>query len=144
MGVWTSGPRSRALALQDSGLRAAFNKVLPDWTEDDVAGSPYAIGAYEVPASLGGDAGLKAFRAKLNERGLKLLLDFVPNHLGLDHLWAAERPELFVQCPPNTPGSFEQQTKSASAGSHTARTRISRRGPIRSNLITGALKHALP
>jgi len=112
MGVWTSGPRSRALALQDSGLRAAFNKVLPDWTEDDVAGSPYAIGAYEVPASLGGDAGLKAFRAKLNQRGLKLLLDFVPNHLGLDHLWAAERPELFVQCPPNTPGSFEQQTKS--------------------------------
>jgi hypothetical protein len=112
MGVWTSGPRSRALALQDSGLRAAFNKVLPDWTEDDVAGSPYAIGAYEVPASLGGESGLNSFRTKLNQRGLKLLLDFVPNHLGLDHPWAAERPELFVQLPPNTPGSFEQQTKS--------------------------------
>src|SRR5262249_39748886 len=27
----------------------------------------------------------------------KLILDFVPNHLGLDHPWVQERPDLFVQ-----------------------------------------------
>ncbi len=112
MGVWTTGPRSRALALNDPGLRELFDRVLPDWREADVSGSPYAIGAYEVPPTLGGESALQIFREKLNRCGLKLLLDFVPNHLGLDHLWAVERPELFVQCPPNTPGSFELQTNS--------------------------------
>ncbi len=72
--------------------------------------SPYAIGAYEVPAALGGAAGLKTFREKLNAVGLKLVLDFVPNHVGLDFSWVAERPELFVQSPVKVPGAFEQQT----------------------------------
>jgi hypothetical protein len=110
MGVWTTGPRCRSLDLKSRGLQDTFNKILPGWTEDDVPGSPYAIGAYEVPPALGGEAGLKTFREKLNAVGLKLLLDFVPNHVGLDFPWVAETPELFVQSPVKFPGTFEQQT----------------------------------
>jgi len=33
------------------------------------------------------------------ERGLKLVLDFVPNHTGLDHPWLREKPDLYVQSP---------------------------------------------
>jgi len=87
MGVWTTGPRSRSVALNDANLRQQYDEILPGWREEDVPGSPYAIGAYEVPAALGGDAGLKIFRQKLNAGGLKLLADFVPNHTGLDHPW---------------------------------------------------------
>ena len=106
MGAWTTGPGARAEALKVPALRRAYDQVLPGWQEADVAGSPYAIAAYEVPPVWGGEAGLAAFRRRLRERGLKLLLDFVPNHLGLDHPWIAERPELFVQSPGQVPGTF--------------------------------------
>jgi hypothetical protein len=110
MGVWTTGPRSRAEALNHPELRRAYDQVLPGWQEADVAGSPYAIGDYQVPTALGGEAGLAKFRQRLHEHGLKLLLDFVPNHVGLDHSWVRERPELFVQSPAKVPGTFAQPT----------------------------------
>ena len=100
MGVWTSGPAAREHALTAAGLLAEFDGVLPGWKDRDVAGSPYAIAAYTVPRDLGGLSGLKKFRRQLHQHGLKLLLDFVPNHVGLDHPWCAMQPELFVQANP--------------------------------------------
>ncbi len=38
MGVWTTGPRCRALDLKSRSLQETFNKMLPGWTEDDVPG----------------------------------------------------------------------------------------------------------
>ena len=110
MGVWTTGPRARAEALQHPELRKAYDQLLPGWGDADVGGSPYAIGNYQVPAALGGEAGLGAFRQRLHAQGLKLVLDFVPNHLGLDHAWIANRPDLFVQSPTEVPGTFRQET----------------------------------
>ncbi len=111
MGVWTTGPRARAEALKPPELRRAYDEVLPGWQESDVAGSPYAIGDYEVPLALGGEAGLARFRQRLHEDGLKLLLDFVPNHVGLDHVWVREQPELFVECSGAAQGTFAQETR---------------------------------
>jgi Alpha amylase, catalytic domain len=111
MGVWTVGPLCRAHALENPNLQKQFAKIIPDWTKHDVTGSPYAIGAYEVPATLGGNRGLKEFRRQLNRRGMKLLLDFVPNHLGLDHPWVTEKPERFVQSATELPGTFSQPTR---------------------------------
>jgi hypothetical protein len=110
MGAWTTGPRARAEAHNHPGLRSVYHEVLPDWTEADVAGSPYAIADYQVPPGLGGEAGLQIFRRRLHEHGLRLLLDFVPNHLGLDHRWVSDRPELFIQSVTLIPDSFQQQT----------------------------------
>ena len=110
MGVWTTGPRARALAFNEPNLRRAFNELLPGWREEDVAGSPYSISDYSVPSVLGGDAGLKQFRARLHRAGMKLVLDFVPNHLGFDHAWPRERAELFVQSPAQVEGTFAQET----------------------------------
>jgi hypothetical protein len=110
MGVWTTGPRARALALNEPGLRRAYDEALPGWREKDVAGSPYSTAKYEVPDALGGNAGLKEFRARLHLAGLKLILDFVPNHLGIDHSWLSEQPDLFVQSPSEVEGTFSQPT----------------------------------
>jgi hypothetical protein len=110
MGVWTTGPRSRAEGLAHADLRRSYSEALPDWKDEDVIGSPYAIAAYEVPAALGGERGLLEFRRQLQARGMKLVLDFVPNHLGLDHAWLRERPDIFVQNAGEIPGVFRQET----------------------------------
>lgn len=96
MGVWPTGPRSRAQAVEHAGLRAEYDRALPGWTDDDIRGSPYAVAGYTVAAELGGDGALAALRARLHRRGLGVLLDFVPNHTGLDHGWLAAHPERFV------------------------------------------------
>jgi hypothetical protein len=111
MGVWSTGPLARADALWRTGLKEAYAKVLPDWGELDVVGSPYAIADYKTPRLLGGDTGLSAFREKLRANGLKLVLDFVPNHVGLDHPLVREQPELFVQSPIQVPETFSVDTK---------------------------------
>ena len=110
MGVWTTGPKCRALALHEPNLIRAYDEIIPGWRDADVGGSPYAIADYKVPRALGGDAGLKKFREKLHAHGLKLILDFVPNHLGLDHHWLRDQPDLFVQSPSEVPGTFAQET----------------------------------
>ena len=45
---------------------------------------------------LGGDAALARLRERLRKRGLRLLLDFVPNHMAPDHPWVEDHPEYFV------------------------------------------------
>lgn len=109
MGVWPTGPRSRQQALRHIDLRKAYDEALPGWIDDDVLGSPYAVGALHVSPLLGGDAGLEHLRARLAERDIRVLLDFVPNHLGLDHPWLTSRPELFVSHHEQIPDAFPVQ-----------------------------------
>jgi hypothetical protein len=97
MGVWRRSPAGRAIALADPDLVASFDAALPGWGADDVVGSPYCIRAYVVDDHLGGAAGLAAARAALAERGVGLLLDFVPNHVSPDHAWTTQHPERFVR-----------------------------------------------
>jgi glycosidase len=111
MGIWTSGSRARAQALNSSGLARAYSEALPGWTEADVNASPYAVAAYRVSPTLGGESELQAFRRKLQSFGLKLLLDFVPNHLGLDHPWVTAEPDLFVQSANAGPDTFVAETE---------------------------------
>ncbi len=110
MGTWTVGPRSREDALRSTTLREQLDRILPGWQPADVAGSPYAPSDYKVPRALGGEKGLQLFRQQLHARGMKLLLDFVPNHTGLDHRWLFEHPEFYVRSTQPNPGTFEQET----------------------------------
>jgi glycosidase len=97
MGVWERSAAGRGVALDDPRFRAATSAALPDASEADVVGSPYCIRSYAVDARLGGREGLASARAALAERGLRLLLDFVPNHVAPDHAWVADHPEYFVR-----------------------------------------------
>ncbi|MEK7686366.1 MAG: alpha-amylase family glycosyl hydrolase [Verrucomicrobiota bacterium] len=97
MGVWRTGPLCRQHALRHWERQKLSDASLAEFREEDVLGSPYAIAEYQVARSLGGETGLKEFRRKLRRHGLRLILDFIPNHLGLDHSWISARPGLFVQ-----------------------------------------------
>ena len=110
MGVWASGPRARALALTEPQQRRVYDEVLPGWRPADVDGSPYAIADYHLAPALGRDDDLAEFRHRLGARSIRLILDFVPNHLGVDHAWVRERPDLFVQSPEARYGTFLEPT----------------------------------
>lgn len=111
MGVWITGPQARACYLNHPDTARHLRELLPDWTDEDVLGSPYAVERYQVPSVLGGEEGLRKFRERLHQHGMKLILDFVPNHLGLDHQWVTERPDLFVQGRPESGEAFDVETK---------------------------------
>ena len=96
MGVWERSPAGLELANANAGLQASFRDALPDLRSDDVIGSPYCVRRYVVDDSFGGPQGLAAARAALAARGLRLLLDYVPNHVAPDHPWVTSHPELFV------------------------------------------------
>lgn len=110
--VWMMGVWIRSKAVRDSALNYMheYRPVLNDLTEADVIGSAYAIGAYEVAPESGGRRGLAIFRAQLARRGIRLILDYVPNHVATDHPATVQRPELFVRADANVnthnPGMF--------------------------------------
>jgi hypothetical protein len=96
LSVWQTGEAGRRVSRANPEWRREFEHTLPDLREDDIAGSGFAITGYTVSAHLGGDAALARLRERLQARGLRLMLDFVPNHTGLDHPWVAQHPEYYV------------------------------------------------
>ena len=96
LGVWSTGAAGREASRSNPDWRREFEALLPGLEDRDICGSSFAVTAYAVPPALGGNAALERLRRRLGLRGLRLMLDFVPNHTGLDHPWAWDRPDLFV------------------------------------------------
>lgn len=96
LSVWQTGPAAQAISRSNPEWRHEFQETLPDLRDEDIPGSGFAITGYTVHAELGGDPALARMRERLKKRGLKLMLDFVPNHMGLGHPWAEEHPEHLV------------------------------------------------
>jgi len=96
LSVWQTGPGARQVSRGNPEWRHEFQETLPDLSEEDIAGSGFAITGYTVHQKLGGDAALARLRERLRQRGLRLMLDFVPNHLGLGHPWLEDHPDYFV------------------------------------------------
>lgn len=97
LSVWQTGPAGQRVSRTNPEWRKEFEETLPDLREEDIPGSGFAITGYTVSESLGGDAALARLRERLKKRGLRLMLDFVPNHTGLDHPWVEEHPEYYIK-----------------------------------------------
>ncbi len=110
MGAWERSPAGRAIALEDPTVMRECREALPDMTGDDFVGSAYCIRSYTPEALLGGESGLRAAREALAARGIRLILDFVPNHVAIDHRWATESPDLLLRATQDdlaaAPGDF--------------------------------------
>jgi hypothetical protein len=96
MGVWQRSPAGLELANANEELQSSFRVALPDVRPDDVIGSPYCVRRYVVDDTFGGPEALGKARAALAERGVRLVLDYVPNHVAPDHPWVSGNPELFI------------------------------------------------
>ncbi|MGZ4202934.1 MAG: alpha-amylase family glycosyl hydrolase [Thermoleophilaceae bacterium] len=114
MGVWERSPAGLAIALTDPGLEAGNRTALPDLRPEDVIGSPYCVRDYVVDQRFGGPEGLAEARAALAQRGLGLILDYVPNHVAPDHPWTESRKDCLL------PGSDEELEQHPEAFLRTA------------------------
>src|SRR5262250_3178173 len=81
MGVWERSPAGIAISMRSQGLLADFQRVLHDFTPADNVGSPYCVRRYVADEALGGPEGLNSAREMLAKRGVRLIFDFVPNHV---------------------------------------------------------------
>jgi len=96
LSVWQTGQAGQRVSRSHPEWRREFEETLSDLREEDIAGSGFAITGYTVHPALGGDAALARVRERLRDRGIRLMLDFVPNHTGLDHPWVEDHPEYYV------------------------------------------------
>jgi len=96
LSVWQTGSAGQRVSRSNPGWRKEFQETLPDLHEEDIPGSGFAITGYTVHQALGGDAALARLRDRLRKRGLRLMLDFVPNHTGLDHPWVEDHLEYYI------------------------------------------------
>jgi hypothetical protein len=96
LSVWQTGQAGQRASRTDPNWRREFEETLPDLRDEDILGSGFAITGYTVHSSLGGDEALARLRERLRGRGLRLLLDFVPNHTALDHPWVEQHPEYYI------------------------------------------------
>lgn len=110
MGVWQLGPYGLNHDRTDPDLIQSYNQVLPGWTTADVIGSPYAIVNFTCNPSICSDIELALIKKQVNALGLKLMLDFVPNHAAYDSLLVNSSINMFMRAPPNTPTPYNPNT----------------------------------
>ncbi|MBF2028697.1 MAG: alpha-amylase [Oscillatoriales cyanobacterium C42_A2020_001] len=97
LGVWQTGTIAPQVSRTNPEWVAAYERLLSDLMDEDVCGSCFAVTAYSAHTAIGGNAALQRLRDRLHQRGLKLMLDFVPNHTAPDHPWVQSHPEFYVQ-----------------------------------------------
>ena len=97
MGAWRIGEAGRRVSRSNDQWFAGYRNLLPDLTEEDICGSPFAISSYSLHPDLGEPEALPRFRERLHEEGLRLMLDFVPNHTAPDHPRVREHPDCYIR-----------------------------------------------
>jgi glycosidase len=70
-------------------------------------GSPYAVQDYKsINPDMGTKEDLQQLVAAAHQLNMKIIMDFVPNHTGWDHIWTKEHPDWYTRsndtiCHPN-------------------------------------------
>lgn len=96
MGVWKTNASVIKEYCFEPGLVNEYKKALKDFKNDDVIGSPYSIENYEINEEIGTETDLIELKEYLNSFGIKLILDFVPNHFSVHSSLLKSNSELFL------------------------------------------------
>lgn len=96
MGIWKINKNIIQEYCFEPELVSAYTDALKDWKNEDVIGSPYSIDTYEINPSVGTEKELINFKKRLNKKGIKLILDFVSNHLSVGSRHLKKNKEIFL------------------------------------------------
>jgi len=96
MGVWLPNQDAVNEYCFEPAQIASYNSALNDWQSEDVIGSPYAIDRYEINPLLGTLDDLLNLKRRLNEVGIKLILDFICNHFSARSSLIRTHKEIFL------------------------------------------------
>jgi glycosidase len=97
MGIWKTCPGVIKDCCLTSDLISSYQKALTDWKKEDVIGSPFSIDSYSPDEALGSWDDFVKFKSRLNKIGLKLFLDFIPNHFSRDTVYLKDNPGIFLK-----------------------------------------------
>jgi Alpha amylase, catalytic domain len=96
LGVWQTGGAGLKVSLSNPEWQKEFHATLTDCQDRDICSSVFAVTEYHVNRAFGGDEALARVRQRIASRGMRLMLDFVPNHTAQDHPWVQEHPDYYV------------------------------------------------
>jgi hypothetical protein len=121
LGVWEPSAHGLEVARRHVDIRRGLLAELPDLQEEDIVCSPFSVRGYSPQAAWGGASALARLRERAAAQGLRLMLDFVPNHIALDHPWVDEHPEYLVS---GTPDDLAREPWNYVALSSRGQTRV--------------------
>lgn len=96
LSVWQTGKIGQQISQNHPGWKEGFLADVPDLKDEEICGSGFAITDYKLHEHFGNADALQRLHKRVNSFGLKLMLDFVPNHTAIDHVWVQSHPEYFV------------------------------------------------
>ncbi|MDM8552303.1 alpha-amylase family glycosyl hydrolase [Desulfobacterales bacterium HSG2] len=98
MGIWKICESTiEKYCFKEGATRDSFSEALKDFRREDVIGSPFAVDRYEVSPTIGTEESVRNVRSVLNDLGMKLILDFVPNHFSADSSLIQTDPYIFLE-----------------------------------------------
>lgn len=92
IGVWERSPASK--------------KIKELYGKKDITASAYSIQEYRIADQLGGEEAASALKASCKKYGIRLCVDMVPNHTGIDSTWLLEHPDWYIAVPKKPRKSF--------------------------------------
>lgn len=115
MGIWKTCDSVIDKYCFEEGLVKSYDRALKGWKHEDIIGSPYAVDVYEPNTKIGSLKSLLELKSQLNKKGIKLILDFVPNHFSADSSVVKSNPDVFLEVDIDTfkkdPYTFYQPVK---------------------------------
>jgi len=112
MGIWQTCESTIDKYCFEEGLTKSYSRALKDWKHEDISSSPYSIDDYQINPLLGDEDDLLWLKNELNSLGIKLILDFIPNHFSAGSSLIQTNPEIFLsvsgQTFRNEPHTFFQ------------------------------------
>jgi glycosidase len=109
MGIWEVGAKIRDIS----------KAYAPDFH-----GSPFAIYDYTLSSDLGTEQEFDELVRRAHSLRMSVIVDFIPNHMGLDSAWLNDHPEYFIHrvVPPAECGLSDDELKERYPGHFPYRT----------------------
>lgn len=115
MGIWKTCDSVIDKYCFEDGLVKSYDRALKGWKREDVIGSPFAIDVYQPNPKIGTLNTLLGLKSQLDKKGIKLILDFIPNHFSADSSLINTNPDIFLEVDIDTfkkdPYTFYQPQK---------------------------------